>query len=53
MARIELTKEVVKAITMCCPLPPCDEGEKCFAQCALAGACLEYYLGDDSQNKEE
>lgn len=51
--RIELTPEIVKAITMCCPLPLQDEDEKCFERCALAGACFEYYLGDDSQNKEE
>lgn len=50
--RIELTNEIVKAITMCCPLSPQDDDGECFARCALAGACLEYYTGDDSANKE-
>ena len=45
MPRIELTDEIVKAITMCCPLAPTDNGENCFKCCALAGACLEYYTG--------
>lgn len=48
--RIELTDEVVKAITVNCPVPPDHSSSKCFEQCALAGACLEYYTGDDSQN---
>ena len=51
--RIELTNEIVKAITMACPLRPEDTSEDCFEHCALAGACLEYYTGDDSMNKEE
>jgi hypothetical protein len=51
--RIELTDEIVKAITMCCPLDPTDNSENCFKYCALAGACLEYYTGDSCQNKEE
>lgn len=51
--RIELTDEVVKAITMCCPLDPSDSSEQCFSRCALAGACLEYYTGDNCQNREE
>lgn len=51
--RIELTNEIVKAITMCCPLDPADNGEKCFGSCALAGACLEYWTGDNCQNKGE
>ena len=50
--RIELTDEVIKAITMCCPLAHDDNTELCDTHCALAGACLEYYTGDDSQNKE-
>ena len=49
--RIELTDEVIKAITMCCPLAHDDNTELCDTHCALAGACLEYYTGDDSQNK--
>lgn len=51
--RIELTDEVVKAITMCCPLDPSDSSESCLSRCALAGACLEYYTGDNSENQEE
>ena len=50
--RIELTDEIIKAITMSCPLSPQDDGENCFAHCALAGACLEYYTGDNCANKE-
>lgn len=53
MPRIELTNEVVKAITMTCPLAPSEDSEECFAKCALAGACLEYYTGDNSANREE
>ena len=49
--RIELTNEIVKAITMCCPLPPTDNSENCFSSCALAGACLEYWTGDNRQNR--
>ena len=49
--RIELTDEVIKAITMCCPLAHDDNTELCDTHCALAGACLEYYTGDNSQNK--
>ena len=51
--RIELTNEIVKAITMCCPLANDDNSEHCFSCCALAGACLEYYTGDNCQNKGE
>ena len=51
--RIELTNEIVKAITMCCPLSSEDNSERCFERCALAGACLEYYTGDTSQNEEK
>lgn len=51
--RIELTDEIVKAITMSCPLPPEDDSEDCFNHCALAGACLEYWTGDNCRNKEE
>ena len=50
--RIELTDEVVKAITVNCPVLPGGDDSKCFEQCALAGACLEYYTGDDSQNSD-
>lgn len=49
--RIELTNEIVKAITMNCPLSPNDKAEYCFERCALAGACLEYYTGDDEANR--
>ena len=48
--RIELTNEMVKAITANCPVPPDYDCSKCFEQCALAGACLEYYTDDNSQN---
>ena len=48
--RIELTDEVVKAITMCCPLENDELSEHCDKRCALAGACLEYYTGDNSEN---
>jgi hypothetical protein len=51
--RIELTNEIVKAITMTCPLPKEDDGEHCFINCALAGACLEYWTGDNSCNRED
>lgn len=51
--RIELTNEIVKAITMNCPLKDDDPSLFCFERCALAGACLEYYTGDASKNKEE
>lgn len=50
--RIELTDEVVKAITVNCPVLPGGDDSKCFEQCALAGACLEYYTGDNSQNSD-
>ena len=50
--RIEITSEIEKAITMACPVPPLDD-RNCFGKCALAGACLEYWTGDDSENKEE
>jgi hypothetical protein len=51
--RIELTNEIEKAITMNCPLKDSDDSSKCFGRCALAGACMEYYTGDDSENREE
>ena len=51
MSRIELTEEIKKAITTCCPVPlDCDQD--CFKHCALAGACLEYYTGDNSCNED-
>lgn len=53
MPRIELTDEIVKAITMTCPIKPTDSAELCETHCALAGACMEYWTGDDSANKEE
>ena len=49
--RIELTDEVIKAITVNCPVPPDNDSSECFKQCALAGACLEYYTGDDCMNR--
>ena len=51
--RIELTNEIIKAITMNCPLSKNDLATDCDKHCALAGACLEYWTGDDSYNKEE
>ena len=53
MARVELTSEVEKAITMNCPLTDSEGGAHCFEHCALAGACLEYWTGDDSHNQDE
>lgn len=53
MPRIELTNEIVKAITTACPLKATDSSEQCDKRCALAGACLEYWTGDSSANKEE
>jgi hypothetical protein len=53
MPRIELTDEIVKALTMTCPIKPTDSAELCETHCALAGACMEYWTGDDSANKEE
>lgn len=43
--RIELTDEVVKAIESC--------KRPISIDCPLFGACLEYYTGDNSLNKEE
>lgn len=51
--RIELTNEIVKAITMNCPLALDQSTDGCFNHCALAGACFEYYTGDASENKED
>lgn len=51
MSRIELTEEIRKAITTCCPVP-LDCNQDCSKYCALAGAYLEYYTGDNSYNKE-
>ena len=49
--RIELTNEIVKAITNC---PILDTNMSCIGSCCvLSGACLEYWTGDDSENKEE
>ena len=50
--RIELTNEIVKAIEFC-KCPPNENCENKFNYCPLAGACLEYWTGDDSANKEE
>ena len=51
--RIELTDEIVKAITMNCPLPKYDLATNCDKHCALAGVCIEYWTGNNSYNKEE
>ena len=51
--RIELTDEIIKAITTCCPLKDNETAENCFEHCALAKACMEYYTGDDSENQDE
>lgn len=48
--KIELTDEIVKAITNC---PIIDTNMNCTGNCVLAGACLEYWTGDDNENKEE
>lgn len=50
--RIELTDEVVKAITMTCPYLNTDLRD-CKEKCALNGACLEYWTGDNSLNKDD
>ena len=49
--RIELTNEVVKAITMTCPYLNTDL-RNCKQKCALNGACLEYWTGDNSLNND-
>lgn len=53
LCRIELTDEVVKAITKCCPLKDDESSVHCDKRCALAGACLEYYTGDQSENPKK
>lgn len=50
--KIELTDEVVKAIESC-KRPISTDCENVDTYCPLFGACLEYYTGDDSANKEE
>lgn len=47
--RIEITNEIEKAITNC---PILDTNMNCMGSCVLAGACLEYWTGNDSGNKE-
>lgn len=48
--RIELTDEIVKAITSC---PIIDTNMNCTGNCVLANACLEYWADDNSYNEEE
>ncbi len=50
--RIELTDEVVKAITMNCPLSLGDTTDQCEYRCALAGACREYWTDENVYNQD-
>ena len=52
--RIELVNEVVKAIEFC-PFREdfSDERAELCVNCALMGACIEYWTGDDSENQDE
>ena len=44
--RIELTTEVILQIVSCEAI----DAREC-EHCPLGGACLEYFTGDDSENK--
>lgn len=44
--KIEFTEEIIKIIEDC----PKDTYE-CENHCPLFGACLQWYTGDDSENK--
>lgn len=52
--RIELVNEVVKAIGFC-PFSKDFSEERALLckNCALVGACVEYWTGDDSCNQDE
>ncbi len=50
--KIEITEHIANIFENC---PFMVEENKpyandCFEHCPLAGACLEYWLGDDSEN---
>ena len=49
--KIELTNEIVKVIEFCPHLEK-TPFEICVNYCPLMGACIEYWTGDDSKNKE-
>ena len=49
--RIELTNEIEKVITLC-PKLITENEDNCFEHCPLAGACLEYWTGDDNWNQD-
>lgn len=51
--RIELTNEIAKAIEYCQFLKNDTVSDICKKYCPLSGACLEYWTGDNSLNKEE
>lgn len=52
--RIELVNEVVKAIEFCPFINDCsaERAELC-TNCALMGACIEYWTGDETENQDE
>lgn len=52
--RIELVNEVVKAIEFC-PFRKdfSDERAELCMNCVLMGACIEYWTGNDTWNKDE
>lgn len=46
--KIELTDEIIKVIENC----DCDNSyNDCDIHCPLTGACLQWFTGDDSENK--
>ena len=54
--RIEISKEIANIIQCCANTKVLDDDETmkfCDKFCPLGGACLEYWTGDDSLNKEE
>jgi hypothetical protein len=54
--RIEISKEIADVIHHCANTKVLDDDETmkfCDKFCPLGGACLEYWTGDDSLNKEE
>ena len=52
--RIELVNEVVKAIEFC-PFREdfSEERANLCENCVLMGACIEYWTGDDSCNRDK
>lgn len=48
--RIEITKQIASILEKC-PFGDVDcWRDDCFEHCPLAGACLEYFTGDNSEN---